>query len=59
MKVVIGEYEDELGFLQLPLKSYDCLLGMPWLVKYNPIVDWEGRVIRFKYNDKDVVLSDK
>jgi hypothetical protein len=59
VKVVIGEYEDELGFLQLPLKSYDCLLGMPWLVKCNPTVDWEGRVIRFKYNDKDVVLSDK
>ena len=30
----------------LPLRQYDIILGMSWLSRYNPIIDWTTRNIR-------------
>lgn len=44
----IGSYADEIDFVSLPLgPSYDAILGMPWLTKYNPSIDWENNIISF------------
>ena len=43
--VQMGEYKDCLSFLSLPLTGYDAILGMPWLEKNNPKIDWVNRRI--------------
>jgi hypothetical protein len=32
-------------FLQLPLPTFDLILGMPWLRKYNPTIDWSSSTL--------------
>src|ERR1700722_5989468 len=35
--------------VEMPLDVYDVILGMPWLRKYNPYIDWEtGRISQLK-----------
>ena len=29
------------------LSGYDVILGMPWLVHHNPVIDWRGATISF------------
>jgi transposase InsO family protein len=38
----IGSYEDELNYVEVPLKGCDAILGMTWLAKYNPEMDWKA-----------------
>jgi hypothetical protein len=32
-------------FLELPIASFDLILGMPWLKKHNPSVDWQQNTL--------------
>ena len=34
-------------YLVFPLDSYDIILGIPWLKKYNPIINWKTNTITF------------
>ena len=43
----IMEYKDTLDFTSTTLGGYDVIFGMPWLLQYNPIVDWRGCTIKF------------
>ena len=43
----IMEYKDALDFTSTTLSGYDVIFGMPWLLQYNPIVDWRGCTITF------------
>lgn len=44
----IGSYHDTIDFVALPLVGYDIILGMTWLNKYNPIIDWRSKLIKFE-----------
>jgi hypothetical protein len=35
--------------LVFPIESYDVILGMPWLRRHNPVVDWETGELTFPY----------
>jgi hypothetical protein len=50
--VEIGSYKDELDFVEVPLKGCDAILGMTWLVKYSPQVDWKEGTIKFQHERK-------
>ena len=39
----IATYRDWLDFTALPLGSYDVILGIPWLERTNPHIDWSTR----------------
>jgi Reverse transcriptase (RNA-dependent DNA polymerase)/RNase H-like domain found in reverse transcriptase/Integrase zinc binding domain/Retroviral aspartyl protease/Chromo (CHRromatin Organisation MOdifier) domain len=39
--LTIGEYVDKLDIKVLELAAYDVILGMPWLEKYNPSIDYK------------------
>ena len=41
--VRIHSYSDSIDFICTDLQGYDAILGMPWLVHYNPQVDWRGQ----------------
>jgi hypothetical protein len=45
--VRISSYADRLDFTVTALRGYDAILGMPWLQKYNPAVDWRGATVSF------------
>jgi hypothetical protein len=53
-KFNIGEYEDKLDFFVVDLQSkkFDIILGKPWLVKYNPMINWETHCISFMQGEK-------
>jgi len=38
----IGAYADRLNCICLPLQGYDVILGMPWLRRENPQIDWRS-----------------
>jgi hypothetical protein len=39
----IGDYNDDINLSTLSLNDYDVILGMPWLEKQNPKIDWVNR----------------
>ena len=38
------------NLIVFPLQSYDIILGMPFLIKYNPRIDWIDNTIEFPQN---------
>ena len=47
VRIQVGSYSDNMSFIVLPLVGYDVLLGMSWLTKYNPIIDWRSKSVKF------------
>ena len=45
--VRLGKYSEALDLTVTTLKGYDVILGMPWLVHHNPVIDWRGATISF------------
>jgi hypothetical protein len=39
----VGSYSDIINLCTLPIHDYDCILGMSWLQKNNPRIDWIKR----------------
>jgi hypothetical protein len=42
----VGAYSDKLDLRAIPLEKFDVVLGMPWLTKLNPTIDWKTRTVR-------------
>ena len=42
----IQEYSDSDVFHTIPLVGYDAILGMPWLKRLNPDIDWVRMTVR-------------
>ena len=43
--LVIGSYTDSLDLVALALSGYDAILGMPWLERVNPEINWRQRTV--------------
>jgi RNase H-like domain found in reverse transcriptase/Reverse transcriptase (RNA-dependent DNA polymerase)/Integrase zinc binding domain/Chromo (CHRromatin Organisation MOdifier) domain/gag-polyprotein putative aspartyl protease len=43
----LGTFVDNVNFLSMPLGNYDAILGMPWLEKHNPKINWQTKQIEF------------
>lgn len=41
----IEEYNSKEDLIVLPLSGYDSILGMPWLTKNNPKIDWKNKYV--------------
>ena len=54
-----GEREFCEDLLVFPLESYDIILGVPWLRRHNPIIDWTTNRITFPKFDaiKNIVKN--
>jgi transposase InsO family protein len=50
--IQIDSYEDKLNFVEVPLKGCDAILGMTWLSKFNPEIDWKHGTLRFHHAGK-------
>ena len=56
--VRISSYTDDLDFTVTPLsKAHDAILGMSWLYRHNPVIDWRAGTISFVHGTSSVVLQ--
>ena len=54
VSIQIGSYSDQLSFVEVPLKGCDAILGMAWLVKYNPATNWKNGTMSFITMEKSI-----
>jgi hypothetical protein len=52
-KVVISltineKYFEKIPFLVTDLGKFDIILGLPWLEKHNPTIDWKQKILKFQ-----------
>lgn len=52
VKIQVDHYKDELNCVVVPLKGCDAILGMSWLQKCNPSIDWNERVVRLFHHGR-------
>lgn len=52
VKLRIGAFEDTLTLRVFPLLTCDIILGLPWLYKHNPSIDWRSNTLTI-YGDRD------
>ncbi|POM69058.1 LOW QUALITY PROTEIN: Hypothetical protein PHPALM_14702 [Phytophthora palmivora] len=45
LAVKFEDFDSTESFLVLDMDKYDLVLGMPWLEKHDPWIDWHGKVI--------------
>lgn len=57
--VTLFTYSDTVDLMALPLSGYDLILGMPWLEKVNPQIDWRTKSLTFhQENARHILQSD-
>ena len=47
MPLATGTYHDKLDLISAPI-TYDVILRLPWLIRYNPHLDWPLRTLTFE-----------
>ncbi|POM81796.1 Pol protein [Phytophthora palmivora] len=45
LAVKFEDFDSTVSFLALDMDKYDLILGMPWLEKHEPWIDWCGKAI--------------
>ena len=48
MEIVTRHYTERIHLDIIKLATQDIYLGMPWLKKYNPVVNWRTGVLMFR-----------
>jgi hypothetical protein len=46
------------NLLVLPIENFDIILGMPWLRKHNPIIDWSTDTLTFPPSPLQLILAE-
>lgn len=48
LPVAIHKHHEELTFDIVGMATHDVVLGMPWLKKHNPMINWKKQVLEFE-----------
>jgi len=56
-KLQIANYSDKVNLKIFPLENYDLILGMEWLKKVNPMIDYQTCLVKFKHNRCEIQLK--
>ena len=51
LPLALQRHHEEITLDVTDMASHDVVLGMPWLRKHNPIIDWRRGVLRFEQCD--------
>lgn len=43
----IGRHSEEMSAFVIPESKYDLILGLPWLEKHSPFIDWKEHTLTF------------
>lgn len=57
LTVQLGHYSQKLNFLVVPDCKYQAILGKPWLVQHNPVIDWKLNSLKFMFQGEVVLLE--
>ena len=52
LRMKIGEHEEEVELLITDLGPEDVVLGLPWLRKVNPAIDWAKGVMKIEIEEE-------
>ena len=47
LPVTIQRHHEEITFDIIGMATYNVILGMPWLNKHNPEINWKTKVLKF------------
>ena len=53
--VLIGKWREYVHVMVVDL-AFDCVLGLPWLTRVNPRLDWSARNLAVKMSGRWVSL---
>ena len=48
LSVAAQQHHEEITFDIIELAVHEVILGLPWLDKHNPTIDWKKRVLKFE-----------
>ena len=48
LHLAIQRHREEISLDVVGMATYHIILGMPWLKKYNPVINWKTGVLRFE-----------
>lgn len=51
-----GIYKERLRFYEIDT-PYDIIIGIGWLKRHNPDIDWTQGIVTFSYRGRDVTIS--
>lgn len=54
LSVQIQRYTTQLPVFVLPIDEYDLILGVPWLQKENPLINWKSFRFRLRLSNGEV-----
>jgi hypothetical protein len=57
LTLMIGSWNKPIDFLVIDLSPEDIILGLPWLKKVNPIIDWDSGEIEIPNNSEQFTPS--
>ena len=57
IEMVMEGHKERLSFNIIPIKSFDIILGLDWLRKHNPTIDWETNQLVFRRYDATTVAT--
>jgi Retroviral aspartyl protease len=52
----IGELHEKTELAVIPLAGYDVILGIPWLKRHNPVINWDTRKVVVNSNGNQCEL---
>lgn len=55
--IQLDSYTDKCDIVMLSLEGYDVILGLPWLQRYNPVINWNTFQIQLQHKDKKHILQ--
>ena len=47
---------EKLDLEVIDLQNFDVLLGIPWLRRMNPTIDWPTSTIEFNFEDRRITI---
>jgi hypothetical protein len=51
-----GIYKEELPFYEIDA-PYDIILGIGWLRRHNPAIDWANDAIRLQFKGREIIIT--
>jgi gag-polyprotein putative aspartyl protease len=50
--IKLGDLIERIELAVIPLVGYDVILGIPWLKRHNPVIDWNTSTVLVKVGDQ-------
>src|SRR5207244_1657655 len=50
--VKLANLTEKVELAVIPLVGYDVILGIPWLKRHNPVIDWNTSIVSVKVGDQ-------